>query len=126
MGCSIGNIIDEGAALRKTSGRGQGRVVHNQLIDFPVGQFPGHVSHFRMLSLTLLKRHELIAKIDAVLASDVRYLNVVSNSIEPMTRLAHRSDSRCSRLCAGTIGARQRCYAEDATYENTLEERGRF
>jgi hypothetical protein len=73
---------------------GQRRVIDDEFIKLPFSQLTGNIFHFRMLALTLLEGQQLFAQVDAVLPSDVWYLNIVSNSVEPMTWRTHRCDSR--------------------------------
>jgi hypothetical protein len=69
-------------ALGRVSARHQRRIVDHKLVDVPIGQIACDQFHFGMFTFASSKGQKLLAKVDALLAREIRLFYVTTRAIK--------------------------------------------
>ena len=70
------------------------RKIQHELVDFLIAQVPSNKVHLWMFSSAAFERQKLLAKVDAMLADEIRDFRVMADPIQPMAWSTYRSDGR--------------------------------
>jgi hypothetical protein len=78
----------------KALARWERRKIQDKLVDFLIVQVPPNKIHLGMFSSATFERQKLLAKVDAILAGEIRDFYVMADPIQPMAWSTHRRDGR--------------------------------